>query len=286
MVCCGSTKGCPGRQPCAVHSQGGHRGDDSYFEQWVEQQLNAMMGVQPAQEPLGGMTLMTQSNTVPAQFAAELSKGLAMGLKSLGPLKSPTTVQGGHTDTDTKQDYSNEDISALMGFAHVKHGNQLPTIWEYFNSYRGKSINIVWQQLYARMKQWSRDRRIPIKTSMYLEGTTIKALIELKFNPGEGVAHLSSADKGLSVMCCWGCTSAETEKIWECEDALPQRRTHGSWKNCSGCRKGSCGLPRIISGNSKKTLPHSCPLCRCYLGQSATTIRASTTSMGSLISKR
>jgi hypothetical protein len=106
-----------------------------------------------------------------------------MGLKSLGPIKPPATVQGGHTNMDMKQGYSDEDIAALMGFSHVKHGNQLPNIWEYFNSYRGKSINIVQRQLYARMKQWSHDRCIPIKTSMYLEGTTIKALIKLKFNP-------------------------------------------------------------------------------------------------------
>jgi hypothetical protein len=119
---------------------------------------------------------------------------------------------------DTKQGYSNEDIATLMGFAHVKHGNQLPAIWEDFNSYRGKSIDFVRRQLYARMKQWSHDRCIPIRMSMYLEGTTIKALIELKFNPGEGVAHLSSADKGLSIMCCRGRTSSE--RIWECKDAL------------------------------------------------------------------
>ncbi len=117
-------------------------GDEYNFEQWAEQQLNATMGVWPVQEPLGGTTLMAQNNTVPAQFAADLSKGLAMGLKSLRPLKPPTTAQGGHTDMDTKQGYSDEDIAALMGFAHVKHRNQLPTIWEYFNSYRGKSINI------------------------------------------------------------------------------------------------------------------------------------------------
>jgi hypothetical protein len=90
-----------------------------------------------------------------------------------------------------------------MVFAHVKHGNQQPTIWDYFNSYWVKSIDIVWRQLYAHMKQWSHDRQILIETSMYLEGATIKALVELKFNPGEGATHLSSADKGLSFMCCW-----------------------------------------------------------------------------------
>jgi hypothetical protein len=44
--------------------------------------------------------------------------------------------------------------------------------------------------------------------------------MELKFNPGEGVAHLSSASKGLSIMLCCGRTSAETECIREWEEAL------------------------------------------------------------------
>ena len=30
-------------------------GDDSYFKEWVEQQLNTMMGLQSAQEMLGGL---------------------------------------------------------------------------------------------------------------------------------------------------------------------------------------------------------------------------------------
>jgi hypothetical protein len=65
----------------------------------------------------------------------------------------------------------------------------------------------------ARMNSWSYDRRIPIDSSVYLKGTKIKAIMELKFNLGEGVAHLSSADKGLSIMACHARTSTETEQI-------------------------------------------------------------------------
>ncbi len=227
-------------------------GDDSYFEQWVEQWLNATMGVWPAQEPLGGTSLMAQNNTVPAQFAAELSKGLAMGLKSLGPLKLPTTAQGGHTNMDTKQGYSNEDIAVLMGFAHVKHGNQLPTIWEYFNSYRGKSIDIVQQQLYARMKQWSHDRRIPIKTIMYLEGTTIKALIELKFNPGEGVAHLSSADKERP-LCAAGDVQAQRLRGLEMQGCSVGNREHTTAGQIApDVERGHTGSRGLILGTQNK----------------------------------
>ncbi len=72
----------------------------------------------------------------------------------------------------------------------------------------------------ARIMWWARERHIPINSSIYLEGTTIKAIMELKFNPGEGVAHLSSADKGLMIMACRCRTITETERIQEREEAL------------------------------------------------------------------
>jgi hypothetical protein len=67
----------------------------------------------------------------------------------------------------------------------------------------------------TRMKQWAYDRRIEIEKSIYLKQDTIKAIVDLKFNPGEGVAHLSSASKGLSILTCQARTSAETECLWE-----------------------------------------------------------------------
>jgi hypothetical protein len=84
----------------------------------------------------------------------------------------------------------------------------------------GKSINVYCRQIFACIKQWSYDRRIPINTSIYLEGKTIKAIVDLKFNPEEGVAHISSATKGLSIMSCRGCTSAKTKCIHKREEAI------------------------------------------------------------------
>jgi hypothetical protein len=47
----------------------------------------------------------------------------------------------------------------------------------------------------ACMSWWAHDRHIPINTSMYLEGTTIKVIMELKFNPGEGSPTLARQTK-------------------------------------------------------------------------------------------
>ena len=78
------------------------------------------------------------------------------------------------------------------------------------------------------MNRWAHGRHILIDSSVYLEGTTIKAIMEFKFNPGEGVAHLSSANKGLSIMACRSQTSAETEQIRECDEAF--LATKNTWQ--------------------------------------------------------
>ena len=72
----------------------------------------------------------------------------------------------------------------------------------------------------VRMKQWAFNRRITINTSVYLEQETIKAIIELRFNPGKGVAHLVSAGKGLSILACHARSTSETKRICKHECAL------------------------------------------------------------------
>jgi hypothetical protein len=99
------------------------------------------------------------------------------------------------------------------------------------------------------MNRWAHDCHIPINTNVYMEGTTIKAIMELKFNPGEGVAHLRSADKDLTIMACWGCTSAAMERIREQEEALSATETTRQLDELLPCQKGSPGHLQIISGN-------------------------------------
>jgi hypothetical protein len=170
--------------------------------------------------PLVGGGMNRPTSQILAQFVAELGKGDALGLMALGPLKTPLVTQGRPTDTNSKQLYGEEDIAALMGFSNVQFGSQLQDIWACFNMSPGKSIDVYRWQIFARMKQWSYDHWIPINTSIYLEGKTIKAIVDLKFNPGEGVAHISSASKGLSIMSCQGRTSAKTKRIRKREEAI------------------------------------------------------------------
>jgi hypothetical protein len=63
-------------------------------------------------------------------------------------------------------------------------------------------------------------QRIQIDSSIYLEQKTIKAIVELQFNPGKGVTHLASASMGLSILACRACTTQEMEQVREQEQAL------------------------------------------------------------------
>jgi hypothetical protein len=48
----------------------------------------------------------------------------------------------------------------------------------------------------------------------------MKLIVDLKFNPSKGVAHLSSASKGPSISTCQARTRTETECIWERKHAM------------------------------------------------------------------
>jgi hypothetical protein len=130
-------------------------GDDAYFGQWMENRLDSTMGKWPTTEACMGVPLAGTSAEVPAQFAAELGRGVALGLHTLGPFKTPSMAQGGLGDADSKTGYGEVDIAALMGFWHAKKGNQLQDIWSYFQSLRGNNIDVCQRQLMAHMNQWA-----------------------------------------------------------------------------------------------------------------------------------
>ena len=171
-----------------------------------------MTGVTPRGGPSGPMTQAT--------FAADIGKGVALGLKALGGPMAAAQAQGTTKEGEEKTRYSDDDIAAIMGFSHVHRGDQLQPIWTTLNNAKQKNIDIFRRQLLARMMDWSYQRRIPIDTGVFLDVDLVKAVVELKFNPGEGVAHLNSAAKGLSILACRGRTSGEIERQKEREEAL------------------------------------------------------------------
>jgi hypothetical protein len=75
-----------------------------------------------------------------------------------------------------------------------------------------------------------------------LEQETIKAIVKLQFK-GKGVAHLSSASKGLSILTCRVRTTQETEHVCKQEQALSVTETMHLLDNLLKLPKGTTWAP-------------------------------------------
>ena len=191
--------------------------EDDYLGRWLEQRLDTTMGPRPQGAVQAGATHREgpMGPISQATFAADIGKGVALGLKALwapiatGHLQSPTK------EGKEKTRHTDDDIMAIMVFLHVHQGDQVQPIWITMNNAKQKNIDVFHRQLLARMMDWAYDRRITIDTGVFLDVETVKAIVDLKFNPGEGVAHLNSAAKGISLLACRVRTTGEIERLKE-----------------------------------------------------------------------
>ena len=78
--------------------------DNAYFGQWMENRLDGTMGKRPAAHNGMGTTGVATPAQGLAHFAAELGKGVAMGLHALGPFKSLSMTQGGELIVTANKD--------------------------------------------------------------------------------------------------------------------------------------------------------------------------------------
>ncbi len=97
------------------------KGDNDYFEKWIDQRLDAVFGPRPNSGAPGttgawGSTHpQTAHSQVSALMATEVGKSVALGLRAMGHLQQDPSQLGGGYDTETKG-YTKDDIAALMGF--------------------------------------------------------------------------------------------------------------------------------------------------------------------------
>ena len=62
------------------------------------------------------------------------------------------------------------------------------------------------------MKEWATRMSVEIDDSVYFNKSTIKDIVNLRFNPGGCLATFKSADKGISFLACTVHTEDETEE--------------------------------------------------------------------------
>jgi hypothetical protein len=84
---------------------------------------------------------------------------------------------------------------------------------------------------------------------------TIKAIVDLRFNPGEGVAHIASALKGLSILACCARTTTETERIRKQEQAVSATENTRQLDELLRLSKGSTRAPADNFWELKANIP-------------------------------
>ncbi len=150
-----------------------------------------------------------------------VGQGLALGYQHLLPqCGTPTTATGGGQAGKTGDTaYNADDVCTVMTYSGIKDLVDCQVIWTIFSK-KKKNIEGCCRYLMKGMNDYAYDRQISIDAGIYLEQEKMKAILDLRFNPGEGTAYVQSAAKGLSILCCHSCPNNKTEEIKEREIAL------------------------------------------------------------------
>ena len=122
------------------------------------------------------------------------------------------------------------------------------------------------------MTDYAYNRWIEINGGIYIEQDTMKSILELRFNPGEGIAYVQSAAKGLSLLCCRSRSNNETEEIKERELALNATEQTRQFEDyVKYVRERLRTSQQAIIGTSSRTLRHTCLFSGCSLEIGVTT---------------
>ncbi len=112
-----------------------------------------------------------------------------------------------------------DDVCAVMTYSGIEDPEDCQVIWTIFSK-KKKNVEACRQYLMKGMAEYTYDRRISINAGIYLEQETMKSILDLHFNQGEGIAYVQSAAIGLSILCCSSRPNNKTEEIKERELAL------------------------------------------------------------------
>jgi hypothetical protein len=113
-----------------------------------------------------------------------------------------------------------------MAFSGIEDPQDCQVIWTIFAE-KKKNVEACWCYLMKGMTDYAYNCRIVIDRGIYLEQDTMKSILDLRFNPGEGIAYVQSAAKGLSLLCCRSRSNNKTKEIKEREltlNAMEQTR--------------------------------------------------------------
>lgn len=209
--------------------------DDEDLHEWMDTRLNMTMGQRHF--PSAGNTdprthedaahdrKGVADGAVGEDLATQVGRGIAMGFQTFsnaglfaqGAGARPGIAAGGTTAGETMKIYSPDSIAAIKGFSGTGDINELQPIWATFQTTR--NLDVQRRHIAYGMGQWARNQGVEIDRGIYFEQKTVDDIVNLRFNPGQGVAQFKSAEKGLSLLICRSRTPEEIERVREREQA-------------------------------------------------------------------
>ena len=203
--------------------------DDDELHEWIETRLDMTMG----QRHFKALPAATMDNNLPAErvqpsatlggddLATQVGRGIAMGFQTFNNanlLSSGAGIRAGLSSAvDVAKTYSPDSIAAIKGFSGTDDITALQPIWATFQT--TKNLDVQRRHIEHGMEQWARKHGVELDRGIYFEQKTIEDIVNLRFNPGQGVAQFKSAEKGLSLLVCRSRTPEEIERVRDREQA-------------------------------------------------------------------
>jgi hypothetical protein len=154
------------------------------------------------------------------------------------PWDTSTYSGEGSTSKTSNSGFSADDVAAVMSYSGIEDPEDCQTIWTIFAN-KKKNVESCRQYLMKGIQDYGYRLRICVDNGMYLEQDTMKSILDLRFNPGEGVAYPQSVANGLSILCSQAWASHEMEEIKDREMALNQ-------SECIGANAHVWRLPQVF----------------------------------------
>lgn len=206
--------------------------DDDDFHEWTDTRLDMTMGRRhfapvpsPSHQHMAAAaadeTARERGSELGSDLATQVGRGIALGLQTFtnagllnqgAGTRAPLPVLG-----EAAKMYSPDSIAALKGFSGTEDINELQPIWATFQT--TKNLDVQRRHLAHGMEQWARMKGVELDRGIYFEQKSVEDIVNLRFNPGQGVAQFKSAEKGLSLLICRSRTPEEIERVREREEA-------------------------------------------------------------------
>jgi len=193
---------------------------------WLEARLDTALGHWPEQgghQGLPGNPQLQPGSTAvdAAVITRAVGQGVALGYQHLVThcVNIPASPGGDKASKAGDSTYSGDDVCAVMAFSGIEGPQDCQVIWTIFVE-KKKNVEACRHYLVKGTADYAYNRRIVIDGGIYLEQDTMKSILDLRFNPGKGIAYIQSAAKGLSLLCCFSRSNNKTVEIKERELAL------------------------------------------------------------------